>query len=277
MAVVRDPALVWNPLPEHDQQAGITPYQWIVHTFVDGPFTDVDEMQDYFETGTTLESHTLLGWSEHQQLMDFDRRADANYKANRYLVGTVWRGAISTETEDDGTPLEKPWNAFQLAELIRFGTWLARTFGIPPYLPTVWNGPGMGYHCLFPDFWTNVPGKICPGHLRIGQFTGTVLPAIRKNLAPVPEEDEDDMPTTFAWFKDPAVPGAAEDNGAHLYALDGAKATVITKEAYEWARDVAAFGGGPAPVKWNDRSKPWLVGTPPFQYYGFLDGPLEGR
>lgn len=258
MATTRDPALVWNPLPEHDSQPAIVPIQWIVHTFVDSPSMNIDKMQDYFEFSTPLESHTLLGWFEHQQLMDFDRRADANYRANRFEVGGAWCGAISTETEDDGDPLEKPWNAYQLGELIRFGTWLSRTFGIPPFPPTWWNAPGMGWHCLYPDDWTNQPGKLCPGHRRIAQFTGIVLPAIRANLAVKPKPPillEDDMPLVV--IRNAAGGGTSRllFEGGKMYDASGDRialtATTPTMGADDgmWADLIREHGGASAIIR----------------------------
>jgi hypothetical protein len=180
MTITRDPALIWNPLSEHAAQARITPRQWIVHTAVDGP--GPTNLHGYFEHHTSLESHTWLRWDRHEQLMDFDRRADANFKANQFWIAGASYGAISTETEDDGRPVENPWNSYQLKELIRFGVWLNKTFGIPPVLPAGPFDPGMGYHSLFPGVWSNVAGKTCPGSTRINQFKTIVLPGIRAAL-----------------------------------------------------------------------------------------------
>lgn len=182
MSADRDPALIWRPLPEAHTQPHIVPVQWIVHTAVDGP--GPTNLGDYFERADIdLESHTWLRWDRHEQFVGFDRSADANYRANRWHDGARWVGAVSTETEDDGAPHETPWNEYQLRELIRFGTWLALTFWIPPEVPSSPYAPGMGWHSLFPGHWTNVPGKTCPGPVRIRQFTESVLPGIRAAIA----------------------------------------------------------------------------------------------
>lgn len=181
MVAERDPSLIWRPLSEADDQPVITPYQWIVHTAVDskGP----TNLHGYFEQwAINLESHTWLRWNIHEQFIPFNRSADANYKANRFLKAGIFRGAISTETEDDGNPEGNPWNTYQVNELIRFGVWLARNLGIPPVLPAGPYDPGMGYHSLHPMVWTNVKGKTCPGGTRIAQFNNTVLPGIRAAL-----------------------------------------------------------------------------------------------
>jgi hypothetical protein len=193
----RDPALIWNPLPEAESQAKITPYQVIVHTAVDGRGST--DLQSYFENHTSLESHTWLRWAQHEQMMDFLRRADANYKANQFYIDGVSYGAISIETEDDGSPEENPWNVYQVKELIRFITWCCKTYSIPAELPTAWNAPGVGYHSLFPMVWSNVRGKTCPGSTRIKQFKEVILPAVKKALSePQPQpEEKDDMPAGF--------------------------------------------------------------------------------
>jgi len=202
MAVDRDPNLIWSPLPEAESQPTILPYQWIVHTAVDGP--GPTDLGNYFERASVpLESHTWLRWNAHEQFMSFLRRADANFKANRFYKDGKYRGAISTETEDDGTPVERPWNEYQIRELIRFGTWLHRTYGIPIQMPKTWDAPGMGYHSLFPMQWTNVEGKTCPGSTRINQFKNVVLPGIRKVFEAPIQEDEDMAPTEIVYLQNP--------------------------------------------------------------------------
>lgn len=184
MTIQRDPELIWNPLSEFGSQALITPRQWIVHTAVDGP--GPTNLHSFFEYQTTLESHTWLRWDRHEQFMHFDRRADANFRANQFFINGTSYGAISTETEDDGDPVDHPWNEYQLTELVRFGVWLVIAFGIPPVLPVAWDAPGMGYHSLFPGVWSNVAGKTCPGATRIYQFKSIVLPAIQRAFIPTP-------------------------------------------------------------------------------------------
>ena len=51
-----------------------------------------------------------------------------------------------------------------------------------------WDDAGLGYHTLFPSQWTNVPGKTCPGRIRIRQWNSTVLP---RYLGGPVEEDAD--------------------------------------------------------------------------------------
>lgn len=179
MVVSRDPALIWNPLSEAESQPTIVPVQVIVHTAVDAP--GPTNLAGYFENRTNLESHTWLRWDRHEQMMSFLRRADANYKANRWFNSTLKRyeGALSIETEDDGDPVGKPWNTYQLDELVRFIVWACRTYNIPPVLCTGPYEPGLGYHVLFPGVWSNAVGKTCPGSTRIQQFINIVIPRVQ--------------------------------------------------------------------------------------------------
>lgn len=180
------PGVIWRPIPENATQAKIRPTQWILHTFVDAP--GPTNMAGYFERpDIKLESHTVLGWDKHQQLIDTDRSADANYKANRRPDGT---GAVSTETEDDGKPVENPWNSYQVTELIRTGVELHKLHGIPARLPRTHDDPGMGYHSLFPGVWSNVKGKTCPGATRIRQFKEVILPGIQRLILPAPTKKD---------------------------------------------------------------------------------------
>src|SRR5690606_18447307 len=59
-------------------------------------------------------------WIAHdgriKQVVDTDRRADANNKANAF--------AVSIETEDDGDPDREPWTDAQLWALARLIRWV---------------------------------------------------------------------------------------------------------------------------------------------------------
>lgn len=215
---VRVPGLIWRPLPENRTQPLIVPRVWIVHTAVDAP--GPTDLHGYFaRPDITLESHTWLRWDRHEQLMSADVRADANYLANPF--------AFSTETEDDGSPVLHPWNGYQVSELVRIGVWLNKTFGIPPEPPKTWNGTGMGYHSQFPNHWTNVRGKTCPGATRIQQWNDDVLPRIRAAIY----EESDDMPPYIAWYKDKA----GKTYPYHMFPAAGI-GKYLTKAAYDLCR-----------------------------------------
>lgn len=232
---------IWRPLPENETQPLIRPTQWIVHTAVDGP--GPTNLGDYFHRAdVNLESHTWLRWDRHEQLMDTERRADANYLANRRPDGT---GAVSTETEDDGTPVERPWNAYQLGELIRTGVELHRMHGIPAVLAPAWDAPGMGYHSLYPQHWTNVAGKTCPGSTRIKQFKDIVLPGIQRAL----DQGDDDMKPFFARYKGTDA----------IYVVDASlqsKHHIPSPTTFAGYRDFFAING------WNTEVLEFEKGTP---------------
>jgi hypothetical protein len=93
----------------------------------------------------------------------------ANFRANAF--------AGSIETEDNGHPDTDPWTAAQLDTLV----WLSPEMRRPRPLIArrKWrtsDDAGIGYHSLFPGQWTNVPGKTCPGRIRIRQWGERVLP-----------------------------------------------------------------------------------------------------
>lgn len=163
---------IWKPLPEAQAQARIRPTQMIAHSIVGS----ARSAYNYFRDGTTIESHWIMTKAgEVWQLMEADRRADANYKANRWANGT---GALSMETEDNRDPDRDPWTRAQIDRLIDWFCWGNATFGIPLVLPEGPADPGIGYHTLFPNHWTNVSGKSCPGRVRIEQFHDLILPAL---------------------------------------------------------------------------------------------------
>lgn len=114
--------------------------------------------------------------------------------------------------------------------------------------------------------------KPCPGDGLTAQANAWNNKPINLEL---PTKD-DDMPLTYAWFKDtrPATTSVTPVAGAHLYALQGKTAVHCTTKSFAADKDLAAFFGG-KPVVWNSKTKPWtqadfLTG------YHFVDGPLAG-
>jgi hypothetical protein len=225
----RYPNALWQPLPENSTQTRIRPVQVILHTIVGSAAGAIRVMQGDQTPG---ESHLVSPFrGQMNQLMDLDRRADCNWKVNAWVTpidlqledgvvvkaGTVC-GAISIETEDDGTPEDTPWNANQLEHFADFLTFARTELQIPlhrcpdPFLP------GVGYHSMFgfnrlaswdPHLtagpygsfidargrkvnvwnpWTNTVGKSCPGPARIAQFDGIVAEATRRLAPPAPVE-----------------------------------------------------------------------------------------
>ncbi|HEU4396784.1 MAG TPA: N-acetylmuramoyl-L-alanine amidase [Actinomycetota bacterium] len=145
-------------LPEWQSQPRITPVLIIDHSIVGSALG----AWWYFHDSTGIESHFIIrgrrsGSADGHiwQLMDTDRRADANWQANDK--------AISIETEDDGDPDTQPWTTAQLQSLIWLHNKLARIY------PTIrrreasdCDGPGLGYHSKLgtPSCWTPVAGKL---------------------------------------------------------------------------------------------------------------------
>jgi hypothetical protein len=163
-------------LPEWRSQPRITPVLIIDHSIVGSALG----AWWYFHDRTGIESHFIVrgrrsGSADGHiwQLMDTDRRADANWRANDK--------AISIETEDDGDPDTQPWTTAQLQSLI----WLHnRLVSLHPTIrrreATDCDGPGLGYHSKLgaPSCWTPVAGKTCPGRpVRVRQWQQTLLPA----------------------------------------------------------------------------------------------------
>lgn len=255
--LVRDLTLIQRPLPEAELQPLIVPTQWIIHTAVDAP--GPTNLYGYFERrDITLESHTWLRWDRHEQFMPFNRRADANYLANRRPDGT---GAISTETEDDGDPVGKPWNAYQLGELVRFGTLLVRERILPARLCRTPSDPGIGYHALFPGVWSNVAGKTCPGPTRIAQLKTIVLPAIVRGSGISPEPDPtEDIVDRIIFFTNGA-------GGNHAYRCTGGIGKYLPTAQAIGALEFIGI------KRANQPSAPWdknLVAG-----FALLDGPLK--
>jgi hypothetical protein len=145
-------------LPEWRSQPRITPVLIIDHSIVGSALG----AWWYFHDSTGIESHFIVrgrrsGSADGHiwQLMDTDRRADANHQANNK--------AISIETEDDGDPNSQPWTTAQLQSLIWLHNKLARLYPrIRRREATDCDGPGLGYHSKLgaPSCWTPVAGKL---------------------------------------------------------------------------------------------------------------------
>lgn len=172
------PFAVKRLLPENDRQKRIVPVSAIWHSAVDAPGPST--LYHYFARADVgLESHFFIKLDGIiEQYMDTEVRADANYRANGFWRSGMYCGAVSVETEDDGNPNERKWTPSQVDSSIKLGAWLSDTHQIPPVLCSAWDGNGFGYHTLFPNDWTNVRGKTCPGTVRIPQFKQEILPAI---------------------------------------------------------------------------------------------------
>lgn len=171
----------WKPLIDHGGEPAITPRVHIFHSIVGS----AAGAWSYFNNSTNLEATNIVHKSGFfWQCMSRQEQADANFKANAF--------AISSETEDNGHPDTDLWTSAQIDTLVWLALQDAKRYGILRRQCPAWDAEGFGYHRLFPNDWTNVPGKTCPGNIRVGQYKATVLPRIISGVL------EDDMPLNDA-------------------------------------------------------------------------------
>jgi hypothetical protein len=167
----------WRPLPDHGHEPAITMHTVIHHSIVGS----AEGAYQYFAGATALESTFIVKKSGYfWQCMSLGEQADANFRANAF--------AGSIETEDNGHPDTDPWTPAQLDTLVWLSLEMRRLRPLIAHRKCrTWDDPGIGYHSLFPGQWTNVPGKTCPGAIRIRQWNQRVLP---RYLAGEIEEDD---------------------------------------------------------------------------------------
>jgi N-acetylmuramoyl-L-alanine amidase len=168
----------WRPLPDHGHEPAITMHTVIHHSIVGS----AEGAYQYFAGATALESTFIVKKSGYfWQCMSLGEQADANFRANAF--------AGSIETEDNGHPDTDPWTPAQLDTLVWLSLEMRRLRPLIAHRKCrTWDDPGIGYHSLFPGQWTNVPGKTCPGAIRIRQWNQRVLPRYLTG-----EIEEDDM------------------------------------------------------------------------------------
>lgn len=167
--MARCPFAVWRP--EGTTPGGaIVPRVAILH--VDAVGNGLPRPHD------GLEWHFWISYTGAvYQLVDTERRADANYKANSF--------AISIETEGKG---DGEWTPAQLKSIERLLRWLNATHPkIKLARCPTWDGAGIGHHTMFgaPGPWTPV-AKSCPGPKRKVQFDKVVLPSLAGPPQPSP-------------------------------------------------------------------------------------------
>lgn len=166
----------WLPIPENYSQPVIVPHSVILHTNAGSKPASVANLRAWISRSeVTGEPHFQVdNAGQVGQYMAVTRRADCNYSANSWRVGTELRGAISIETGDLGaaTVDNTPWNLPQLQGIVGICTALAVQYGTGCNEVLKWDGHGIDYHSKFPyqglrrPAWTNVRGKTCPGKTR---------------------------------------------------------------------------------------------------------------
>lgn len=165
-------------LPENKTEPTIRPTQLIFHSIVGS----AEGAYGMFLNSSNLESTFIVKKSGRIiQIMDTTRQADANFHAN------VRAGSV--ETEDNGHPDTDPWTDAQLEALLQIAQFYHENHNLPLRQCPTWDAAGYGYHSLFPGEWTNVPGKTCPGTIRIKQYREILLPRIAKGIWTLKEVD----------------------------------------------------------------------------------------
>lgn len=265
------PGAVYAPIPEATTQPTIVPVLLIFHTIV-GAAAGAENMMRGDHPG---ESTFVLPWTKQiRQLMPADVRADCNWQVNLWYTkfpltmanGTVIPagtacGAISVETEDDGTPEDTPWTPEQCEALAQLAAWCYEELGIPIATPQSPFHPGVGYHSwpgkntlkiwdtpgAVPPYgtmldakgrtvniynpWTNTVGKSCPGEARIAQFPG-ILERARAIVAGQSTTTTEAIDMLILDYKEPGSPGwtVFTFDGVHLpHIVDGNAVAVMAR------------------------------------------------
>ena len=171
------PAAIHKPIPAGPNDPVITPSMALLHVAV----SHATSLFDYFKFKSGgIESHFYIrADGTVEQYRSVLREADANYKANSYLVGKTRYGAVSIETWGFGNG---KWNLAQMVAIKDLLLWLNKEHQIPlkpvqQILPDRDHG-GVSYHSKFKS-WSNVAGKTCPGPKRIMQYSQDIVPWMR--------------------------------------------------------------------------------------------------
>lgn len=147
-----------------------------------------------------IESHFQIAKDGHVfQYRSLGREADANYKANSFVLNGVRWGYVSIETQglEHGT-----WTQAQLRAIKQLLAWLSEQHDFPLRETPGPRSKGVGYHTLFgaPGPWTPV-SKSCPGPARKRQFHNELVPWMREQRNPQPGDNDrdegDDAPDTY--------------------------------------------------------------------------------
>lgn len=176
--VLTGPKVVYNDtwLPEAYTNPYIAPRMAILHSQAGPKKTKWKSLWNYmFRKDISLEAHFLVELDGTiANTFPINKRADCNYRANSFRLpgNPTLYGGISFETQDEGYPTlnNTPWSPEQLRAIIAALTCISVCYGVWCTAPVRWNDSGIGHHNLFPNDWTNVKGKTCPGSARIRQM-----------------------------------------------------------------------------------------------------------
>lgn len=168
-----DGRVIAKPLPEASTQAFIEPKNVILHTNGGRHKAAWWAIWNYMaRPDVVIECHSQVDMDGTLvQAIPFNRRADCNYKANFWRKNGAGYGALSFETQDNGsaTLADTPWTLDQFETLADAIAVQCIAYKIPCSVTTKWDGGGIGHHSLFPE-WSTFKGKSCPGPARIRQM-----------------------------------------------------------------------------------------------------------
>lgn len=192
--VVTDGHLLANPanpeliytrlLPEAYTQLPIKPVLAIMHTQAGNGKASNDQVYGWLaREDVKLEPHIIgpeMVTGAMLQVVPFDRKADCNLAANRFVsvVRACWAGAVSFEMQDLGgkTLDNTPMTERQLQSVVGLLTAACATYEIPCIaVPkttqrTMWKG--LSYHAKNGEW--SASSHSCPGASRIAQFPWVV-------------------------------------------------------------------------------------------------------
>jgi len=176
-----DGRVIRKPLPEASTQAFIDPKSVILHTNGGRHKAPWWAIWNYMaRPDVVIECHSQVDMDGTlAQAMPFNRRADCNYKANFWRKDGKAYGALSFETQDNGsaTLATTPWTLAQFETLADAIAVQCIAYKIPCSVTTKWDGGGIGYHSQYSE-WSTFKGKTCPGPARIRQ-----MDALRQRVA----------------------------------------------------------------------------------------------
>lgn len=173
-----------------------------------------------FQNDGGIESHGFIKKDgTYEQYRDYDYEADANYRANSWVVKGKRYGYISIETQGYGAGT---WTAAQIATIKKVILEASAHYGFAIRECSDPFGGGIGYHTMWgaPSAWTPV-SKTCPGPDRIKQFNKVLVP----------------------WF---ANPWDRMDPGSYFVGAQGAHVTWLGQRLI--AHGYATAGYKPGPV-----------------------------
>lgn len=181
------PYAEYLPIKEAATQAKITPRLLIFHSMAGPQMTSLDALWRYVNRDDVHTEPTFIldMAGRMAQLVPADVRADCNAQANGF--------AGSVETQDEGSPTlpSTSWTQPQVEQLAGLAAWYYLRFAVPLDFPSAWDGAGVGFHSLYPQ-WSIYVGKTCPGAARIAQMRD-VLARARVLAAPSLVSEVPDM------------------------------------------------------------------------------------